>query len=487
MVKSVQRQEMRYSGPMAKIFLSYRRSDTQAITGRIYDRFVQHYGAEQVFMDVDTIPPGVDFRQQITDWISTSDVLVVVVGDRWLKKGADETSALDDPGDFVRIELEAALQRNIPVVPLLVDHAGMPQADELPDGLQEFAFRNAISVSSGRDFNEQMGRLFQDLSRLPGMAEAAGDESDRIPAVADGPRAGLVALNRRPPPRRSFATAVVWNLATFVIAAMVGFWFGFKQGEYRLSPEDFAQPVALVNKLHARESAEIQSLWRGFDARTRQIIEQAMAQDIADPDKLQFHLRKGLNRLIGSDAFILGAGSATWSETVAGLEAGIAEGEPVEKINRQVLDHLFPEELRRWIPGFRPETLISRFQSNLKHDQDGLGGFYAAGILALVLVIAALPFGSYYFALGSLELVFDDQASVDRFLNDYIVQMGFRAPERQGDELIYKATLGTILMYTVLTLRVVIDQERMLITAPLPLIRRLEKRLQAALIPAGGD
>src|SRR5436305_2110625 len=105
---------------MAKLFISYRRDDSIGITGRIYDRLQAHFGPRSIFMDVDSIPLGVDFRQHLNEAVSQCDALIAIIGERWLEIRLHGLRRLDDPSDFVRIEIEAALTRNIPVIPILL-------------------------------------------------------------------------------------------------------------------------------------------------------------------------------------------------------------------------------------------------------------------------------------------------------------------------------------------------------------------------------
>ena len=147
---------------MPKIFLSYRRQDSAGIAGRIYDRLRTHFGDDTVFMDIDSIPFGVDFREHIDAAVGQCDVFLAVIGPRW----AGDTDAhrrLDDSRDFVRIELESALKRNLPVIPILIDHARMPGEADLPTSLARLAFRNAIEVDLGRDFHPHVERLIKGI------------------------------------------------------------------------------------------------------------------------------------------------------------------------------------------------------------------------------------------------------------------------------------------------------------------------------------
>jgi hypothetical protein len=151
---------------MPKVFVSYRREDSNDITGRIYDRLVGHFGSESVFMDVDSIPLGVDFRAYLSDWVGKCDVLIAVVGDSWLdSRDTNGNVRLGQPDDFVTIENSAAIERQIPVIPVLVGQATMPTASQLPDALSEFAYRNAAEVRSGRDFHNHVDHLIRGIDR----------------------------------------------------------------------------------------------------------------------------------------------------------------------------------------------------------------------------------------------------------------------------------------------------------------------------------
>jgi len=116
-----------------RIFVSYRRDDSAYATGWLTDRLAERYGAEQVFTDVDSIEIGDDFVRKITDAVASCDVLLAVIGQRWLTVNDDEgRRRLDDSQDYVRIEIEAALRRNVLVIPILVDGATMPRVTDLP-------------------------------------------------------------------------------------------------------------------------------------------------------------------------------------------------------------------------------------------------------------------------------------------------------------------------------------------------------------------
>jgi len=139
------------------------------VAGRIYDRLAGAFGAEQVFKDVDDIPLGRDFRKVIDQAVSGCDVLLVVIGRDWLDvRNEHGRRRIDDPADFVRLEIESALNREIPVIPLLVRDAMLPPADDLPGSLGELVYRNGIPVRADPDIHRDMDRLIQALRELVG-------------------------------------------------------------------------------------------------------------------------------------------------------------------------------------------------------------------------------------------------------------------------------------------------------------------------------
>src|ERR1700743_1071323 len=149
-----------------KIAISYRRSDSQDITGRIFDRLRQHFGRESVFRDIDNIRPGIDFRVQISDALQTTDVVLVVMGPKWFGRAKGESARINNEADPVRIEVETALQRDIPVIPVLVGNMKMPTTEQLPDSLKDLAYRHAVTVDGGRDFDHHMDGLVRALEEL---------------------------------------------------------------------------------------------------------------------------------------------------------------------------------------------------------------------------------------------------------------------------------------------------------------------------------
>ena len=150
---------------MPRIAVSYRRDDTGPLTGRLSDRLIARYGAAAVFVDIDSIPPGVDFRDHIQTVLQETDVLLAMVGTRWSGPQANGQTRIGQDDDPVRVEVATAFRNKILVVPVLVDGAKMPTEADLPDEIKSFAYRNALELSSGKDFNVHVQRLIAAIDR----------------------------------------------------------------------------------------------------------------------------------------------------------------------------------------------------------------------------------------------------------------------------------------------------------------------------------
>ena len=149
---------------MARIFISYRRQDSKYQARSIHAAFAREAGAENVFMDVDSIPPGANFRKILKDWVDQCEVLLALIGPEWIdvRDSATGQRRLENASDFVRIEIGEALRRDIPVVPVLLDGAALPRADQLPEDLRELCDRQAVLVEY-RTFDADVERLIRKL------------------------------------------------------------------------------------------------------------------------------------------------------------------------------------------------------------------------------------------------------------------------------------------------------------------------------------
>jgi hypothetical protein len=174
---------------MSGIFISYRREDSIAHAGRLYDRLSTHFGRDGVFMDIDTIDLGVDFVDALMQTVASCDVLIAVIGKQWLNARDEEgRRRLDNPEDFVRVEISAALERGVRVIPVLVGGSRMPQSADLPDQLAKLARRNALDIPD-MHFGEVVGRLITSLERIITEArQQRSVEQERVRAEAERQR-----------------------------------------------------------------------------------------------------------------------------------------------------------------------------------------------------------------------------------------------------------------------------------------------------------
>ena len=164
---------------LRSIFINYRRNDSEGEAGRLFDDLTSHFSDKSVFMDVAAIEPGRDFRKAIDQSVANCNALLAIIGLDWLEaKDATGGRRLDDPNDFVRIELASALGRDIPVIPVLVRGAKMPRAEQLPDDLQELAYRNAVELTHPRWKSDVqvLIRALQPFMDAPSAVRADGEK-----------------------------------------------------------------------------------------------------------------------------------------------------------------------------------------------------------------------------------------------------------------------------------------------------------------------
>src|SRR6476646_6329062 len=187
----------------SRIFISYRRTDTSAYAGRLYDQLNATFPG-QVFMDVDTLEPGIDFVQRIEESVDSADVLIAVIGRGWASAVDEEgRRRLDQPDDFVRLEVAEALDRAIRVIPVLVGGAAMPEADELPPDLAPLARRNGLTLTD-LEWRAGVDRLTATIGQVLGVPISTRDKrratstqplsSAFLPLALGGPALLAVAL-----------------------------------------------------------------------------------------------------------------------------------------------------------------------------------------------------------------------------------------------------------------------------------------------------
>jgi hypothetical protein len=195
------------------IAISYRHEDSLPVAGRLYDRLQTKFGKKNVFMDFDSIPPGADFRQHIKQMIERSKLVIAIIGPHWLGEQPDASRRIDDPADFVRLEIAYALEGGIPVIPLLVNTTQMPKPEMLPPDIQELAFRHALSLDTGMDFNSHAERLITGINKAIAVAPRLGGRHKIAEPMAPAANA------------RRLRKIVIWSNAILLAGAASAIWF----------------------------------------------------------------------------------------------------------------------------------------------------------------------------------------------------------------------------------------------------------------------
>ena len=193
---------------METIFISYRRYDSGGHTGRLFDALSDRFGGTSVFRDIEDLEPGVDFVDALDKALNQCAALLVIIGPNWSTAAGPAGRRLDQPDDFVRMEVAKALERNVRVVPVLVAGATMPGTDELPENLRLLARRNAIELSDTR-WDYDVGRL-----------------GDTLATILETPE-GATPRGRVPPEKKSAwgIKAVAAIAAVIVLAIVASMWF----------------------------------------------------------------------------------------------------------------------------------------------------------------------------------------------------------------------------------------------------------------------
>jgi hypothetical protein len=233
---------------MTSIFISYRRADAPAHAGRIYDRLVERLGKDNVYKDLDSTAPGADFAEVIDDTIASCDALVAVIGRDWFSATRPWRRArqLDDPQDWVRREIAAALERNIRVVPVLVEGARMPSAAELPENIKMLARRHAVELSETA-WRPQLDQLIDSLAPPPARTAAPGPALPPLSEPSHRP------LRERIASRRLSAATAALIVCALTIVTFIVLVDGGDNDEGSRIRHGLANPTAAPSSLSAGE------------------------------------------------------------------------------------------------------------------------------------------------------------------------------------------------------------------------------------------
>ncbi len=201
------------------IFISYRRDDTEGEAGRLFDDLVRAYGENSVFMDVAGINPGTDFRKAIDDNVATCGVLLAMIGPTWTSiTDSAGHRRLDDPNDFVRLEIGSALAREIAVIPVLVHNAKMPRPDELPDNLKNLAYRNSVEITHAR-WNSDVQLLTKALSDY--VASSSATSTEPVHATVSVQLPPPNAADHQSAPAKKSKLPLMAGIAAAVVVAII--------------------------------------------------------------------------------------------------------------------------------------------------------------------------------------------------------------------------------------------------------------------------
>lgn len=231
---------------MRAIFISYRREDAEGQAGRLYDDLVSKFGENSVFMDVVGIDAGRDFRKAIDENVASCGVLLAIIGRNWLNaKYPDGRRRLDDSTDFVRLETSSALKRDIPVIPVLVQGAVMPRAEELPEEIKDLAYRNAVELTHAR-WDSDMEVLARALRRYI---------VDKVqePAQPTLPPTTMPAPVTATRPRRR----LLWSMAALAVLFLVGILSYWLRSSSVQVPSVMGLPVEAASRVMAEKGLEV--------------------------------------------------------------------------------------------------------------------------------------------------------------------------------------------------------------------------------------
>jgi|GEM_PF-3116105 len=265
---------------MSGIFISYRRDDSAAYAGRLYDRLSSHFGREHIFMDIDHIEPGEDFVEIIQKKLGAVDVAIVLIGKQWLDiTDSAGQRRLDDPDDFVRLEIAAILERKIRTIPVLVGSAVVPKSSQLPDSLAPLVRRNAFEISDGR-FHSNVDKFIQALEKAISdqkLSISIGtlkttDQTTNLPSYGEAiikltDSEGITSKNKKPSKLKATNLISIGILAVIFLSGLfkLMFWTEWASEQKVIEGSDKASasmPTAEIYRLYGSATVLIETSWK---------------------------------------------------------------------------------------------------------------------------------------------------------------------------------------------------------------------------------
>ena len=292
------------------VFISYRRSDSNDVTGRIYDFLSHHFGPDVVFKDVDSIPLGVDFRAHLKQTVGRSHALVAVIGPTWLNVLQERLNQASV--DWVRAEIETALERGIPVIPVLVGGANLPSAEALPEGLQDLAYRNATLARPDPDFKPDMSRLIQGLEKILGISTGLDSLDSTESSAISPPTTQSISISGG-----QLSSVQIGGLAGRDLTVNQSQQMGVETAEKSLTAADV---VALLDQLKALlQAADLPENDKAKTLRSLETTQDEVQADEPDKEFAAKSLQRATKVLKDAGATVE-AGTSLWQKMTPILE-----------------------------------------------------------------------------------------------------------------------------------------------------------------------
>ena len=458
-----------YKGNEPYIFVSYSHNDAAVVFQELI--WMSDLGFN-IWYD-EGIEAGSEWREEIANAITNTCLFLYFVS---------HDSARSEN---CRKEVNLADRKHIPILAIHLETTDLPGSLDLTLSDRQAVFRYEIPKQ------EYQQKLQSRISSY--LAQRQTDEATRHPAElavssepakkmtqASIPGAGsassfeIEGITRLAPPRRGLGeSSVIMFLSlvmTLVVGASVGFYLRAEDKIYIVFNDDLIDIHQIVLMLNEKNTPALVALWGGLDRPARELITRHVNTEL-DKETMRYvtsELRKSFNSLIASDVFILGAQEDDlWTEKLKTLRREHAESDESAKINREVLSLLFENQIQRWLssPDFlKVLTGVLNAESFVRYG------------LPIFLILVWL-WSTYCYALGTVQIIFKDTRDVDAVMDYLVREMGFKPPVQEKNGLVFNATIFTMFLYTILKLRVNISGNKVLMTAPLPMVRRIEKRL----------
>lgn len=235
----------------ATIFISYRKKDTEFISGRLYDTLITHFDQDQVFMDYEDLEGGVDFEEAIEKMLESCDIMLAVIGPNWVGANTDGSPRIMNEKDWVRLELSTALKRKVRVIPVLVEGATVPNEDSLPPDLHSLRKKQTVELNN-RNWRTDIEKLIRLLEKL----------------VGSTPKVTQVAPVVIPKQRSIWSKKRTWAFAVVALIAvifLIGALSGGKQG---------VDPNQQNNAAAPAENYDVSGMWVSSDGYTLKIFQE---------------------------------------------------------------------------------------------------------------------------------------------------------------------------------------------------------------------